>query len=143
MATRELELELEGDDSGVRVGNVVRAVQAALTQGDLDLAARMYEDSGQHVAEQLFTTVLQLPVATRHNAARMFALARDFARAARLYEQLKAWPDAAHIYEEAGDFTEEVRIRLPPELVALAQDAGEHPVKGRGQPVHVFTMRPE
>jgi adenylate cyclase len=40
-------------------------------------------------------------------------------------------------------FTEEVRIRLPPELVALAQDAGEHPVKGRGQPMHVFTMRPE
>ena len=40
-------------------------------------------------------------------------------------------------------FTEEVRIRLPPELVALARDAGEHPVKGRGQPVHVFTMRPE
>ena len=78
-----------------------------------------------------------------HNAARVFVLARDFARAARLYEQLKAWPDAAHIYEEAGDFTEEVRIRLPPELVALAQDAGEHPVKGRGQPVHVFTMRPE
>ncbi len=29
-------------------------------------------------------------------------------------------------------FTEEVRIRLPPELVALARDAGEHPVKGRG-----------
>jgi len=40
-------------------------------------------------------------------------------------------------------FTEEVRIRLPPDLVALARDAGEHPVKGRGQPVHVFTLRPE
>src|SRR5712691_9587098 len=106
MATRDpvVELELEGDEGGGGIGNVVRALQAALTQGDLDLAARMYEDSGQHVAEQLFTTVLQMPVATRHNAARMFVLARDFTRAARLYEQLKAWPDAAHIYEEASDF---------------------------------------
>ena len=100
-----LELELETDEGGGGgIGNVVRALQAALVQGDLDLAARMYEDGGQHVAEQLFTTVLQMPVATRHNAARMFVLARDFARAARLYEQLKAWPDAAHIYEEASDF---------------------------------------
>ncbi len=100
-----VELELGGDEgAGAGIGNVVRALQAALTQGDLDLAARMYEDSGQHVAEQLFTTVLQTPAATRHNAARMFVLARDFARAARLYEQLKAWPDAAHIYEEASDF---------------------------------------
>ncbi len=105
-----LELELETDEGGGGgIGNVVRALQAALVQGDLDLAARMYEDGGQHVAEQLFTTVLQMPVATRHNAARMFVLARDFARAARLYEQLKAWPDAAHIYEEASDFAAAAR----------------------------------
>jgi hypothetical protein len=48
MATRDpvVELELEGEEGG-GIGNVVRALQAALTQGDLDLAARMYEDSGR------------------------------------------------------------------------------------------------
>jgi tetratricopeptide (TPR) repeat protein len=34
----------------------------------------------------------------------MFALARDFGRAARVYEQSRAWREAAQLYEQAGDF---------------------------------------
>jgi len=38
-------------------------------------------------------------------------------------------------------FTEEVRAGLSPELLARSEDAGEHAVKGRERPVHVFTLR--
>ena len=38
-------------------------------------------------------------------------------------------------------FTEEVRAGLSSELLAQSEDAGEHAVKGRERPVHVFTLR--
>lgn len=106
----DLELDSEAGPGGSEQGrNVLRALQVALAKGDVELACRMYEESGQRVAEQLLTSVRAFPPHVGEAAARMYALARDFGRAARLFESLKAWPDAASMYEVGRDFASAAR----------------------------------
>jgi class 3 adenylate cyclase len=47
------------------------------------------------------------------------------------------------LWKERGIPALASRIGVHTGRVVAGNLAGEHPVKGRGQPVHVFTMRPE
>jgi tetratricopeptide (TPR) repeat protein len=104
----------DDDASGVVVtsGNLLGVLQAALDQGELDLACRLYEESGHPVADSLLAALLKRPAPLRAKAAKMFALARDFARAAALHESFADWASAAQLYEEAGDLTRAARCHL-------------------------------
>jgi tetratricopeptide (TPR) repeat protein len=81
----------------------VTAIVAALEHGEIDEAAALYERSGRAVADQLLNLMQQGDKRTREAGVRMYVKARDFARAGRLHEQQRFWPDAAKMYEEASD----------------------------------------
>ena len=104
----------DDDASGVVVtaGNLLGVIQAALEQGELELASRLYEESGRPVADQLLAALQKRPQPIREKAAQMYVMARDFARAARLHESAKSWPDAARMYEEAADLAAAARCHL-------------------------------
>ena len=109
----------EDDASGVVVtaGNLLAVLQAALDQGEVELASRLYEESGHPVADSLLAALLRRPGPLRAKAAKMFALARDFGRAAQVHEASADWAAAAQLYEEAGEFAAAARCHL---------EAGEH-----------------
>ena len=111
MPYSSVEFEVSEDPKGrlrVSGGDVVSALVNALAQGEIDVACRLYEESGRAVAERLLAAV-QAEAKLREPAARMFAQARDFARAARVRESAKHWPDAALLYAEATDFESAAR----------------------------------
>ena len=101
----------EDEQGGLRVtsGSVVAALLNALEQGEVQLACRLYEESGSAASEELLERLKRSSAATRDAGARMYAAARDFARAARLHEHAKAWPDAASLHAEGGDFAAAAR----------------------------------
>jgi tetratricopeptide (TPR) repeat protein len=109
----------DDDASGVVVtsGNLLAVLQAALDQGELELASRLYEESGHPVADSLLAALIKRPGSLRNRAAKMFALARDFGRAAQVHEASADWAAAAQMYEEAGDLAAAARCHL---------EAGEH-----------------
>jgi len=147
MPYASVELEVEEDPKGrlrVSGGDVVSALLNALRQGELDVACRLYEESGRAVAERLLAELQEAPK-LREAAASMFAQARDFARAARVRELAKHWPDAAQLYAEATDFESAARcykkagdlfhaaqcfdaVGNTDEAVALYDKLGEHEV---------------
>ncbi len=109
-ASSEFEVA-EDAQGGLRVtsGNVVGALLNALEQNEVQLACRLYEESGNAASEKLLERLKQSTTETRDAGARMYAAARDFARAARLHEHAKAWPDAASLHAEGGDFAAAAR----------------------------------
>src|SRR5437870_2308169 len=110
MAYSSVEFEVEADTkSHLRLsGDVLGALKNALAQGELEVAVRLYEESGRAVAERLMAAVKDEPP-MREAAARMFVAARDFVRGARLHESARHWPDAAQLFAEAGDFESAAR----------------------------------
>ncbi len=112
MAYASSEFKIAEDaQGGLRVtsGNVVAALLNALEQGEVPLACRLYEESGSATSEELLERLKKTSAATRAAGAQMYAAARDFARAARLHEHAKAWPDAARLHAEGGDFAAAAR----------------------------------
>src|SRR5205823_1178750 len=119
------------------------AIIAALERGEIDEAAELYEQSGRAIAEQLLGTLQQGERRLREAGVRMYVKARDFARAARIHEQQRFWPDAAKMYDEAGDAVSAARCwrkageprraaraldakGAVDEAVALYQELGDH-----------------
>lgn len=101
----EFDVHPDPQQGGVAVtrGNLLAVLQAALQQGEVVLASRLYEESGRGLAEQLSQALLKAPAPVREAGVRMFEHARDFGRAARLCEGALDWPRAARLHEEEGD----------------------------------------
>jgi hypothetical protein len=89
--------------------NLTGLLLALLRKDDVDSATRLYEDGGRAIADQFFSELQKGDAALRAAGVRMYAQARDFARAARLHEGARYWPDAAKLYEEAGDLASAAR----------------------------------
>ena len=89
--------------------NLAGVLVGLLQQGDVDSATGLYEERGRAVAEQLLAVLQKADPSVREAGVRMYAQARDFARAARLCEQARFWTDAAKLYEEAGDLVAAAR----------------------------------
>jgi tetratricopeptide (TPR) repeat protein len=81
------------------VGSVLRALEMGLT----DHACEVYEESGAEAANDILAAIKASKREVVEAGARMFAVARDFSRAARLYENLRDLPAAAQQYEAAGE----------------------------------------
>lgn len=103
-----LEFEFVDDASGgsfaVSSGNLASVLSSACAAGDLDHAVRLYEDHGAGLGEELLASFASASSTTRENAAKMFARARDFGRAARMMTSSRSWAPAASYFEQAGDF---------------------------------------
>ncbi len=113
----EMEFEfIEGRESFVATDKVVTFLRNHLAKGEVQLAARLYEDSGAGCAPDLLAEAKSASSNTQKALAEMFLVARDFKnaavvfemarqmeRAAQLYEQGLDWPNAARAYQAVGD----------------------------------------
>jgi len=83
---------------------VVGTIQRALEGGQLEYACEVYEESGGPQGDEVLAGLKRVEGReVREAGAKMFLLARDFGRAARLYEHFNHWTRAAQQYEEAGE----------------------------------------
>ncbi len=113
----ELEFEfVEGRDAFVATDKVVGFLRQHLARGEVQAAARLYEDTGSSCATELVreaqsaSSITQRAIAEMffvardfENAARVFELGRQLERAAQLYEHALAFADAARVHEKNGD----------------------------------------
>src|SRR5207237_3521646 len=93
--------EAAGAEAGASwmINNVVRTLQTGLTEH----ACEVYEESGAEAANDILAAIKQGDRELCQSGAQMFALARDFSRAARLYDHLRDYAAAAPQYEAAGE----------------------------------------
>ena len=96
--------EAQDETSSWVAGTIKRALEA----GMVEHACEVYEESGAQHADDVLAALRGVP-ALRDPGAKMFLLARDFGRAARLYEAANLWARAATQYEEAGELGEAAR----------------------------------
>jgi tetratricopeptide (TPR) repeat protein len=97
-------IDTSSEEGSWVVGTIKRALEADM----IDHAAQVYEESGVAEGDGVLEA-LKAAAPLRDPGARMFLQARDFARAARLYESLNLWQKAAAQYEEATELGEAAR----------------------------------
>lgn len=110
----EMEFEfIEGADDGggsfVATAKVVQFLRNHLARGEVDHAARLYEDTGAAVAPELVTEARSASSTFQKALAEMFVKARDFLNAAQVFEIGRALDQAALYFEQATDFASAAR----------------------------------
>ncbi len=106
----EMEFEfIEGKDSFVATDKVVTFLRNHLAKGEVQLAARLYEDTGSAVAPELLREAQSASSTTQKSLAEMFLVARDFKHAAMVFELARQLDRAAPLYEQALDFENAAR----------------------------------
>jgi tetratricopeptide (TPR) repeat protein len=106
----EMEFEfIEGKDNFVATDKVVTFLRNHLAKGEVQLAARLYEDSGANCAAELLRDAQLSSSTTQKSLAEMFLVARDFKHAAAVFEFARQVERAAHLYEQALDFDNAAR----------------------------------
>jgi tetratricopeptide (TPR) repeat protein len=108
-AAAEEVLELDPDmeiaaDQYLDQATVVDSVVGLLRRDRVDDAARLYGNCQEDLGYGVLAAVAGDPEVERR-AARMFEVARDFAKAGQVFENLEAWGDAGRMYERADDQT--------------------------------------
>ena len=118
----EMEFEfIEGKDSFVATDKVVTFLRNHLAKGEVQLAARLYEDTGSAVAPELLREAQSASSTTQKALAEMFLVARDFKHAAMVFELARQIDRAARLYEQALDFENAARVwQASGELVRAA-----------------------
>ncbi|MBI5508484.1 MAG: cyclic nucleotide-binding domain-containing protein [Deltaproteobacteria bacterium] len=105
---REIEFEFRDDSDGGRFlacGNVMGTLRDYINRGDIDAAARLYASCTESVGEDLVADLQAgASAAATLNAAKVFAAARDFRRAAICAEQAGDHANAARLFEADYDF---------------------------------------
>lgn len=109
----EMEFEfIDGDNDGgafVATNKVVQFLRAHIARGEVEAAARLYEDSGSAVVDELLAEAKVASSNSQKNMAQMFTLARDFASAATVFEAARDYAAAARSYEQANNFSAAAR----------------------------------
>ncbi|MBN2359844.1 MAG: cyclic nucleotide-binding domain-containing protein [Deltaproteobacteria bacterium] len=109
----EMEFEfVDGaDDSGafVATSKVVQFLRGHIARGEVEAAARLYEETGATVAKELLAEAKSASSSTQKHLAAMFAQARDFASAGHVFELAKDFAQAARSFEQASDFASAAR----------------------------------
>lgn len=104
----EMEFEfIDGDDgngSFVTTSKVVQFLRGHIARGEVEAAARLYEDGGASVVAELLAEAEVASSTSQKNMAQMFTLARDFASAAKVFEYARDYAAAARSYEQGNDF---------------------------------------
>ncbi len=95
---------VDGSEGSWIAGTIKRALEGGLA----DYAVEVYEEHAAQAGDDVLATLKAVPD-LRGPGAQMFLAARDFGRAARLYEAQNLWPKAAAQFEEAGELGEAAR----------------------------------
>jgi tetratricopeptide (TPR) repeat protein len=107
----EMEFEfIEGRDSFVATDKVVGFLRQHLARGEVQAAARLYEDTGAACVPDLIREAQTASSTTQKAIAEMFVVARDFANAARVFELARNLERAAQLFEQAADFVDAARV---------------------------------
>ena len=84
-------------------GDLVRAIQILIGNGDVDRAAELYSGCSENLSEQILASIpYDSPTAPRY--AQLFLKARDHIAAARAFESLGRYAEAAELYTRCGDY---------------------------------------
>jgi tetratricopeptide (TPR) repeat protein len=106
----EMEFEFNaGSDAFVATDKVLVFLRTHLARGEVQQAARLYEDSGANCAKELLAEAKVASSTTQKAMAEMFLLARDFKSAAVVFELARQLDRAASLYEQGLDFDNAAR----------------------------------
>lgn len=106
----EMEFEFNaGSDAFVATDKVLVFLRTHLARGEVQQAARLYEDSGANCAKELLAEAKVASSTTQKAMAEMFLLARDFKSAAVVFELARQLDRAASLYEQGLDFENAAR----------------------------------
>jgi tetratricopeptide (TPR) repeat protein len=106
----EMEFEFDaGSDAFVATDKVLVFLRTHLARGEVQQAARLYEDSGASCAKELLAEAKVASSTTQKAMAEMFLLARDFKSAAVVFELARQLDRAASLYEQGLDFENAAR----------------------------------
>jgi len=137
----EMEFDfVEGAAEGgnfVTTGKVVVFIRNHLAKGEVEPAARLYEQAGTGIQQELLTEARSASLNSQKFLADMFVMARDFATAAQVYEMAKRLSDAAKMYEQAGDYGAAARCFQKDGDVLRAAQALERAGQG-GQALQLY-----
>lgn len=100
---------IEGKESFVATDKVLVFLRQHLAKGEVQLAARLYEDSGANCAADLLRDGKTASSTTQKAMAEMFLVARDFKNAAAVFEMARGLERAAQLYEQGLDFENAAR----------------------------------
>jgi len=107
----EMEFEfIEGQGDFVATDKVLVFLRQHLAKGEVQLAARLYEDSGANCAADLLREGKSSSSTTQKAMAEMFLVARDFKNAAVVFEMARGLERAAQLYEQGLDFENAARV---------------------------------
>ncbi len=110
MSTWAAEFDFVEDGSGegkfVNSTNVSGQLHTLIGRGEVDQAARIYEENGGAAASALLDEAKLASSNTRRLMAEMFKKARDFGNSARVLEMNGQIAEAAALYEQSGAFAE-------------------------------------
>lgn len=102
---------IEGQDNFVATEKVLVFLRTHLARGEVQLAARLYEDSaGPQTANDLLREAKSASSTTQKAMAEMFLVARDFKNAAAVFEMARGLERAAQLYEQGLDFENAARV---------------------------------
>src|SRR5580692_2197789 len=110
MSTWATEFDFVEDESGdgkfVSSSSVTGQIHTLIGRGEVDLAARIYEENGGGAAAGLIAEAKLASSNTRRLMGEMFRKARDFANAAVVFELNGQFDETAELYERSGSFAE-------------------------------------
>lgn len=118
MARSSGEVEFEFLDDGSDAGNfvvtakVVPMLTTLLAKGSAEEAMHLYEGCDATVAAELIAQTRTMSSASLKTLGQMFAMARDFASAAKVFEIGKKYAEAAGAFEQAGDYASAAKCFL-------------------------------
>jgi tetratricopeptide (TPR) repeat protein len=102
---------IEGNESFVATDKVLVFLRQHLAKGEVQLAARLYEDSGgPNCGADLLREAKTASSTTQKAMAEMFLVARDFKNAAVVFEMARGLERAAQLYEQGLDFENAARV---------------------------------
>jgi len=107
----EMEFEFNaGSEAFVATDKVLVFLRNHLARGEVQQAARLYEDSGANCAHALLQEARSSSSNTQKAMAEMFLMARDFKSAAVVFELARQMERAASLYEQGLDFENAARL---------------------------------
>ncbi|HEY3446565.1 MAG TPA: cyclic nucleotide-binding domain-containing protein [Myxococcales bacterium] len=127
-----VEFDFVGDDEGgsfVATTQILPMLTQLLASGSVEEAVRLYEGADASVGRELLAGLKTMSSTSMKYLGQMFVLARDFANAAKIFEQAKRPEEAAKLYEQGGDYPSAARMyelaRDMPKAAAAKERAGD------------------
>lgn len=102
-----MDFDFIDDENGGRfvlVGGPIAQLRQLVAGGDVDGAARLYEETGAAARDELLAEAATASFETRKGIAQMFKRARDFGAAGKVFQLSRQEGEAAACFEQASEF---------------------------------------